>query len=1212
MSNDPSRALERDQYQRFTIGVIGNRQLYEGTTIVRYEQILLRGIRAAAHQYGCNLLLACGVGPDIEPYEGLTAWPVKLPQTNFVPVGPWNTSGLIAIPPFSDAQQRAIQELVPPGHPIVFTFPQEGYPSVGPANGDGIAQAFAHLVAHGHRRIAFIAADAHPVGDGAERLSAYRFAVAAHGLPLDRALVGYGGHNVHESYHALGQMLDAGVEFTAVLTSNDESAIGVLRALVESGRRVPEDVAVIGFDDVLYAKAQSPPLTTIRHPTFELGYQAVELLLDYISGRRTEVTSVRVPTRLIVRESCGCQPYSTPVEVTAVGSDWSSTATAGVQALTQAMVDAVSAETHYSSLAQLDAWCQKLVTAFLASLAAGDPRLFAAALDQILQEVETTNDDAYAWQAAISVLHDHLGTLLAQQPPDGILTEGRVPRQLAARSIDQARVWISERLRRQHTRFLVREAELFDRIGTMTMRLLTALEPGQILAILADHLPSIGIRHAHIALFEAEGDDPVAWSNLYMHSATEAPAIWRFRSRQFPPPGLYDAAEPFRLALLPLVIEDEPTGFVAFDATSLEPCGFIVRHLAAAFRNSQLHAAAEEGRRLAEEANRLKSRFLSTVSHELRTPLNLIVGLSEMLLRDRNSMTGFSDAARQDIERIFANAQHLGHLIGDVLDLASSEAGQLRLYQEPLDLAEVLEVVVTTGAHMAEEKGLAWHAELPPAGPWVRGDRTRLRQVALNLVSNAVKFTARGSLSIELSVADDTVTVAISDTGPGVPLAEQPRIFDEFRSSERTVERGYGGLGLGLTICKQLIERHGGAIGVRSSGEEGDGATFFFTLPLIAMDAPPAERAPGAPADHLPVVFLTEREASGAPLGAALHERGFDVQVQRIDTEADWLPRMIAAPPGALILDEPLATRRGWEILAVLKRHPATARLPVLMYALDPRDDRGALLELDYLLKPLDPQQLTHALEQQQTWDHQSPGAKTILVVEDDPDTLALHTRLIRQQLPESHVMQARNGREALALMEQTRPNLVLLDLMMPELDGFGVLEAMRGREATRDVPVVVLTAQMLTEDDIARLNAGVAALLSKGLFSSDEILGHIQAALARHRKLGTTMQLVVRRVAAFIHTHYAESVTRDQLAAQVGVSGDHLTASFRQEMGVTPIVYLNRYRINRARVLLEESSRSITDVAMSVGFSDLANFSRTFHREVGMTPNAYRRAHQR
>ncbi len=1199
--------MEQTHYTSFTLGVFDNRQVYEGSTIARYEQTLLRGIRAAAAHYRCNVLLACGIGPHTAPFEALPAWPISLPHTNFVPVGPWNTAGLIAIPPFADDQLAAIRAALPPDHPLVFTYPQEGYPSVGPANNEGIAQAFAHLIAHGHRRIAFMAAGEHLGGDAAERLAAYRDATRAHGLPYDPALVGYGGHEAHQAYYALRQMLQSGTNFTAVLASNDESAIGVMRALADAGRRVPQDVAVIGFDDVLYAKGQSPPLTTVRHPTFELGYRAVEVLLDCITGARTGVETERVPTRLIIRESCGCQPYSTlglrsPVPLLPQGED---AGTIDVTGLSQAMADAVSGEAWFPAPRQINQWTEKLAVAFQSSLRQHDPEPFTVMLDHLLQEMETTHEDAYAWQAAISVLRDHLGTQEAQRWL-------RSSRQLAENLIDHARVRISERLRRLHTRFRVTQAELTDRLGTMTTRLLTALEPQQILDILADHLPEIGIQHAHIALFEADDDDPVAWSRIYIRSASGPPTVRCFPSQQFPPPDLYAAAEPYRLAVLPLIIEGGPTGFVAFDAGYLEPLGFIVRHLAAAFRNAQLHATAKEGRRQAEEASRMKSRFLSTVSHELRTPLNLIVGLSDMLLRERDSHGSLADVALQDLQRIYVNAQHLGQLIGDVLDLASSEAGQLRLYQDRLDLAEVLQPVVATGAQLAGEKGLAWHAQLPPASVWVYGDRTRLRQVALNLISNAVKFTERGAITLDLTIADAHVTVLISDTGPGVPLEDQQHIFDEFRASQRTADRGYGGLGLGLAICKHLIERHGGTIAVQSSGDENGGATFFFTLPLMAEDVPRESPVLGHPADHLRVIFLTGHHAGGDGLAATLRECGSDVEVQHIDVDADWLPEMVAAPPVTVVLDERTATRRGWEILAMLKRHPTTARIPVLMYALDTHGQRGALLELDYLMKPLGPEQLAQVLDQQLARDNAPSSAKTILVVDDDPDILALHTRLIRQLLPESRILQARDGREALTQLRQERPQLVLLDLMMPQLDGFGVLEAMRGDESTRDIPVVVLTSQSLSEEDIARLNAGVSAILSKGLYSSDEILHHLEAVLTHQRRLGSPTQQIVRRAVAFIHTHYAESMTRDQIAVHLGVSPDHLTASFRQEMGMTPIAYLNRYRINRAQALLTESSRSITAIALAVGFSDSANFSRTFHREAGLTPNAYRRMQQR
>ncbi|GAB4445605.1 MAG: substrate-binding domain-containing protein [Chloroflexi bacterium OHK40] len=1203
MNDAYGEGLPRSTVRRRTIGVISNRQLYVGSTISRYEQTLLRGIRAGALAQGVQLLLACGIGPDTNPFEVLPAWPVCLPGMTFVPVGPWNTDGLLAIPPFSEEQLGVLTALLPPGYPVVFTYPQPGYPSVGPANDIGISAAFAHLREHGHRRIAFITTDAHPVGDAAERLAAYHEALAAAGLPFDPALVLYGSHNMHQSRHALRQLLADGVEITAVLASNDESAIGAMQALAEAGLRVPQDVAVIGFDDVLYARAQEPPLTTVRHPTFELGYRALELLLRAIEGEPVANHTVRVPTRLIVRESCGCLP-NRPLEPT-LGPITSRAPLSGLDeaALLGAMEEAVAAEARQSDTRSIRRWCQILLDAFLAALNNGNVAAWAAVIDQILHDVEAAGEDLYSWQGALTTLRMHLGHLIAARAPHA--TPGD-----AEQLLDQARVWISERLRRQNTRLLLRQAELMDRLGSMTMRLLTALELRQILAILAEHLPQIGIQYAHIALLEPAGDDPVYWSRHFVHDPSGPPRVYRVPTRQFPPPELYPASEPLQMALLPLIIEGGPTGFVVFDAGFLEPCGVIVRQIAAALRNSQLHAEAEEGRRLAEEASRMKSRFLSTVSHELRTPLNIIVGLSEILLHHREEQLTAVASLRQDLERIFLNAQHLGRLIGDVLDLASSEAGQLRLYQEPLDLADVLGAVAETGAQLAQEKGLEWRVELPPPGTRVHGDRTRLRQVALNLISNAVKFTERGSVTLAASSDGRVATIAVSDTGPGVPLDEQERIFDEFQTSERTAARAYGGLGLGLAISRQLIERHGGTLGVRSSGEADSGATFFFTLPLLSPDAIRDD-----PAEHriegTRVVFLTERTIR-VGLDKALRERGYTVDVQPVDADSDWLPRLISMPPSAIILDEPLATRRGWELLGVLKGHRTTAHLPVLIYTIDPQQEQGTLLELNYLLKPLDPEDLARALLQQGLGDSQPAGAPTFLVVDDNPDTVAIHTRLLHQQRPGCHVLQASNGREALTLLRCHQPDLVLLDLMMPELDGFGVLEAMRSQHATTNVPVIVLTSRTLTDVDVRRLNAGVAAVLSKNLFSAGEILAHIEKALTQQRRVSSAMQQVVRRALAFIHTHYAEPLTRDQLALYLSVSADHLTASFRQEMGIPPIVYLNRYRIHQARILLETTARSVTEVALTVGFTDLAHFSRTFHREVGLTPNAYRRSNQR
>jgi YesN/AraC family two-component response regulator len=206
-------------------------------------------------------------------------------------------------------------------------------------------------------------------------------------------------------------------------------------------------------------------------------------------------------------------------------------------------------------------------------------------------------------------------------------------------------------------------------------------------------------------------------------------------------------------------------------------------------------------------------------------------------------------------------------------------------------------------------------------------------------------------------------------------------------------------------------------------------------------------------------------------------------------------------------------------------------------------------------------------------------------------------------------VLTARNGVEAVAILRQEPTDLVLLDLMMPQLDGFGVLEAMRDQETTRDIPVIVLTGQVLTKRDMARLNRGVATVLSKGVFSVEETLAHVDRAMKRNRELSQQAQRLVRQAMAYVHEHYAEPLSRTDLAQHVALSEDYLTACFRKELGVTPITYINRFRVNQAQQLLLDTGRTIAEIARDVGFSDSGYFSRVFRREVGLSPTDYRQA---
>jgi CheY-like chemotaxis protein len=426
---------------------------------------------------------------------------------------------------------------------------------------------------------------------------------------------------------------------------------------------------------------------------------------------------------------------------------------------------------------------------------------------------------------------------------------------------------------------------------------------------------------------------------------------------------------------------------------------------------------------------------------------------------------------REDVEHIYASAQHLDGLIRDVLDLAQSEAGQLELVCEP------------------------WRAEIPEELPRVWGDRTRLRQVMLNLVHNAVKFTARGEVALIVTVEDDHVIVSVRDTGLGIPLEEQEAIFDEFQHSERTAARGYGGLGLGLAICKRLVELHGGEIGVRSSGEKGGGSTFYFTLPVMARQT--AFLNAEVPLAEMHQVLLLVKDIQGGDLLCDyLVRQGLEVTVHQVGEEkgTDWLTWLLAGAPEAVVLDREVASERGWKILKVLKGNPATQHVPVLFYTFAGESGSGSMLEIDYLTKPMGTAESAEALACKGllNGEEDEEAEKKVLVVDDELGILEMHVRVVESQSPNYRVLRARNGREALEVIREEHPDLVLLDLMMPELDGFGVLEAMREEEMSRNIPVIVLTGQVLTEEDMARLNRGVASVLGKGLFRVEETLGHI------------------------------------------------------------------------------------------------------------------------
>jgi signal transduction histidine kinase/DNA-binding LacI/PurR family transcriptional regulator/AraC-like DNA-binding protein len=1101
----------------------------------------------------------------------------------------------------------------------------EGLPGVVVDNYHGMWNVVAHLIeVHGHRRIAFVRGPANHQ-EAEERYTAYVDALAAHGLAFDPQLVVQGNFKENGGLTAVEVLLDRRqAQFDALVAASDNMAVGAMKALQARGIRVPADVGLAGLNDEAPSAFITPPLTTGPLHFFEQGQRAAEMALALLRGEEVPERVV-LPTRLLVRQSCGCPD---PLVAEAAGA----TLPAGKAGKVAGRAEEPLPDGGAAQL--LDAFRLELTASAAPGREAGPagtesgaasgvaPGPFLAALAEFLRRSAEKGENLSNWHSVISALRLRMQPCLAE------------PARTAAENLwQQARVTVGETVQRVQAYRRLQAEEQSWRLAEVTQALSTAITVPELADLLAGALPSLGIAGSYLALYE-QPEEPANVARLvgaygeHGRLSLEAGGL-PFDARRLVPEGLLPAGHRFSLVVEPLYFRQDQLGFVLFEADpGQEELYEILRgQISAAIKRAQLDARnvelyreadqaraaadlarqkAEDGQRLAEQANLLKSRFLATVSHELRTPLSLIVGTIEMMLREETpGPAALPESYRRDLSSVRGGAQHLAHLIGDVLDLASSQAGELRLTCETLRLDEVLEDVALLAAPMAREKGLRWRAVIPGCLPPVWGDRTRLQQVVLNLASNAIKFTERGEVVLQVEPGPNGVTVAVTDTGVGIPAGEREAIFDEFRQSERTARRGYGGMGLGLAISRRLIELHGGRMGVESSGAEGAGSTFYFTLPVLAEPEPGAGRNDERSGM---VLLLTERMGGGAALRTHLAQRGFAVAELAVSERVDWLAQVVSAPPGAVVLDFEPAAERGWEVMRLLKVSPGTQDIPVLFYSLSAGLEDGALLALDYLTKPVGSDDLARALERQGLLPA-GQARQSILLVDDDQSILDLHARVVQLHLPECRIRKAHDGREALRAMEQECPDLVLLDLMMPEMDGFAVLQAMRERPSTRSVPVIVLTAQILTREDMARLQQGVTAVLGKGLFTTAEVLAQVETALGRSKRLGSEAQRVVRQAMAYIHEHYAEPISREELAARFCLNERYLTRCFRQESGVTPIAYLNRYRIRQARVLLESGETSVTEVALATGFSDSSYFGRVFQKEMGLSPAAYRRA---
>ncbi|MDW8100512.1 MAG: ATP-binding protein [Anaerolineae bacterium] len=496
----------------------------------------------------------------------------------------------------------------------------------------------------------------------------------------------------------------------------------------------------------------------------------------------------------------------------------------------------------------------------------------------------------------------------------------------------------------------------------------------------------------------------------------------------------------------------------------------------------------ERARKAADEARRLKAEFAANISHELRTPLNLIIGFSEMMAMAPHTYGEPLPASyRGDVQAIYRNAKHLSNLIDDVLDLSQIEAGRMGLVKEPISIQVVIDEAISTVSHLFESKKLSLTTEIPDDLPLIPADRTRVRQVLINLLNNAARFTDQGGVTIKVTADRRELTVAVADTGIGIAEEDLPKVFEEFRQLDASIRRRSGGSGLGLAISKKFVELHGGRMWVTS--KMGEGTTFYFTLPvreeLGISRLPPAWETwahPTSSRDGQRTIVVVDEE----PATVRLFQRYLDdYQVLAAANEEE--ARQLAARQAIhAIVVVSSSGESGW--LQLRRAREGLPTVPVIVCTLrgGPRIARPPGV-VSYLVKPVAREQFLAALEAL------GEQVRSLLIVDDDPEVVRLLSRMAHLAPRPFQVMRAYGGAQALTLLRRRRPGAVVLDLLMPEVDGYTVLEHMQADERLREIPVIVVTAKGQEEEVIT---AGLVGVTRRDGLSVGELMRCLRASL--------------------------------------------------------------------------------------------------------------------
>jgi signal transduction histidine kinase/CheY-like chemotaxis protein len=485
-----------------------------------------------------------------------------------------------------------------------------------------------------------------------------------------------------------------------------------------------------------------------------------------------------------------------------------------------------------------------------------------------------------------------------------------------------------------------------------------------------------------------------------------------------------------------------------------------------------------------EAANRHKSEFLASMSHELRTPLNAIIGFSEVLLE--RLFGELNEKQEEYLRDILDSGRHLLSLINDILDLSKVEAGRMELELGRFSLREALENGLTMVRERASRHGIALSLEVDPALDVIEADERKVKQVVFNLLSNAVKFTPdEGQVGITAGLDGEEVCITVWDTGIGIAPEDQGRIFEEFQQVSGQERQGQEGTGLGLALARRFVELHGGHFSVESA--VGQGSRFTFTLPVRIMSlveaASEAAKLTAAEMEHeRPLVLVVEDDPPAAEL-LRLYLEGAECRAEVAWDGEEGFTKALQLHPALITLDLLLPKVDGWDLLVRLKEEPETRGIPVVIVSIVEERGKGfALGATDYLVKPVSREELMNALQRVSLSQRRQREEVTILTIDDDP----MAVELVAAILPGEgfRMLRAYGGEEGLIIARRDIPTLIILDLLMPEVDGFTVVEQLRSDPVTAAIPIIILTSKSLTPDEKERLNGKIAYLARKEVFS--------------------------------------------------------------------------------------------------------------------------------